>query len=363
MALPFGPYQGQDLTSFQEGNKFLPRQFYSLNPPIQTNTIGNTGGITGTQAAGSYMGYPSYEAWLLAQGGGGAGGGPNGGPDEIEEDTFSMGMSPGAMGGKLPGFGNWAKRTFGPLAHAYSQLPTPTNLLFKGIRHWKGKRDTRIAEEKIAADKAAADAAVVNKQQWQQDYSNWQSPSGRDHATTGGIGSPESKAGGAPGTAEASSDWRAQGGRIGYNRGRVVNPGGYQGDIEIPDGFLEGLPNEDYQKMIEELMKRKKHEELMRESAPSQWAAEGGRIGYNRGRVVNPGGYQGEEEGVDSIKHFIMLEQIEKLEKMIASGLDSDGRLQASLDQLNATPTTGFGTGPDLVLPDDMAQGGIARLL
>jgi hypothetical protein len=57
---------------------------------------------------------------------------------------------------------------------------------------------------------------------------------------------------------------------------------------------------------------------------------------------------------------------------MIASGLDSDGRLQARLDQLIATPTTGFGTGPDLVLPDDnpdlvlpnnMAQGGIARLL
>ena len=92
-------------------------------------------------------------------------------------------------------------------------------------------------------------------------------------------------------------------------------------------------------------------------------AAEGGRIGYERGRVVNPGGYQGEEEGVDSVKHAIMLEQMDKLEKMIASGLDSDGRLQARLDQLIATPTTGFGTGPDLVLPDDMAQGGIARLL
>ena len=90
---------------------------------------------------------------------------------------------------------------------------------------------------------------------------------------------------------------------------------------------------------------------------------EGGRIGYERGRVVNPGGYQGEEEGVDSVKHAIMLEQMDKLEKMIASGLDSDGRLQARLDQLIATPTTGFGTGPDLVLPDDMAQGGIARLL
>ena len=68
----------------------------------------------------------------------------------------------------------------------------------------------------------------------------------------------------------------AEGGRIGYNRGRVVNPGGYQGDIEIPEGFLEGLPNEDYHKMIEELMKQKKQEELMRELGPFQWAAEGG---------------------------------------------------------------------------------------
>ena len=104
MALPIGPYEGQDLTDYEAGNKFLPRQFYSLNSPIPTNTMGNNGGITSTQAAGSYMGYPSYEAWLLAQGGGGVGG--NGGGNEIEEDTFSMGMSPGALGGKLPGFGN-----------------------------------------------------------------------------------------------------------------------------------------------------------------------------------------------------------------------------------------------------------------
>ena len=51
---------------------------------------------------------------------------------------------------------------------------------------------------------------------------------------------------------------------------------------------------------------------------------------------------------------------MDKLEKMIGAGLDSDGRLQARLDQLIATPTTGFGTGPDLVLPDDKAQGGRA---
>jgi len=85
----------------------------------------------------------------------------------------------------------------------------------------------------------------------------------------------------------------------------------------------------------------------------SHMIAEGGRVGYNRGRVVNPGGYQGEEEKVDSVKHAIMLGQRDKLEKMIAAGLDSDGRLQARLDQLLATPTTGLGTGPDLVLPNE----------
>ena len=57
MALPFGAYEGQDLTSYEEGNKFLPREFYSLNyTPSQTlaSTIGSTGGITGTQAAYPY---------------------------------------------------------------------------------------------------------------------------------------------------------------------------------------------------------------------------------------------------------------------------------------------------------------------
>jgi len=108
-------------------------------------------GITNTQAAGSYMGYPSYEAWLLAQGGGGGGNG--GGQDEIEEDTFSMGMSPGALGGKLPGFGNWAKRTAGTLGHIYSQLPTPTNLLMKGIRKWKENREIKKEQQRIAEDR------------------------------------------------------------------------------------------------------------------------------------------------------------------------------------------------------------------
>jgi|6_EtaG_2_1085325.scaffolds.fasta_scaffold00582_5 hypothetical protein len=63
-------------------------------------------------------------------------------------------------------------------------------------------------------------------------------------------------------------------------------------------------------------------------------AAEGGRIGYDNGGEV------------DSVKHAIMLKQIDKLEKMIASGLDEDGSLQEQVDVLKATPTTGLATGP-----------------
>jgi len=62
-------------------------------------------------------------------------------------------------------------------------------------------------------------------------------------------------------------------------RGRVVNPGGYAGELEIPEDFLEGLPNEDYQKIIEEFLKQKKKDELMRNSAPTQWVAQGGLAG------------------------------------------------------------------------------------
>ena len=74
-------------------------------------------------------------------------------------------------------------------------------------------------KERIAKEKAAAQA----KQQWQADYANWQSPTGRDHAQTAGIGSPESKKGVAPGQQGAEASWKGYlGGRVGYNKGGRV---------------------------------------------------------------------------------------------------------------------------------------------
>ena len=235
MALPFGPYQGQDLINWQAGNKFLPREFYSLNTTpstTQASTIGNTG-IVNTQAAGSYMGYPSYEAWLLAQGGQGDGGG-GGGPDIIEEDKFSMGMSPGALGGKLPGFGNWAKRTFGPLAHAYSQIPTPTNLLmrgWKGLHKWrenkKVEKEARLQQEiKDHNIKAAQDAQAARAHTAAQGRYEESKASGREGG--GWYGGSDYSGGKSGDVAQAGpgrdpDDRMAQGGRIGYRNGEFVD--------------------------------------------------------------------------------------------------------------------------------------------
>jgi len=74
------------------------------------------------------------------------------------------------------------------------------------------RRKEEAAKQKAAADAAAkADAAAASKAKWQEDYSNWRSPSGRDHKSTAGIGSKESKKGPAGGSIGASR-FRANGG-------------------------------------------------------------------------------------------------------------------------------------------------------
>ena len=147
MAAPF--YSTADQAIYEGGNKFIPQEQYRLGPFTPPAIMGqNTNaGIASTDTAQSYK---SPYIWPPV----GVGGG--GGQDETEEDNFSMGMSPGALGGKLPGFGNWAKRTVGDLGHIYSNLPTPTNLIRKGIMRWKENREIK-KQEKIAAEQARVD--------------------------------------------------------------------------------------------------------------------------------------------------------------------------------------------------------------
>jgi len=90
-----------------------------------------------------------------------------------------------------------------------------------GTKKRKAKKEEKLQKEikdynerKWKEAQAEKEKAAQTKQQWQQDYSNWQSPSGRDHAATAGIGSKESKQGAAPGQKGASKDWRAEGGMV-----------------------------------------------------------------------------------------------------------------------------------------------------
>ena len=55
MALATGPYQGQDLIDWEEGNKFLPRQYYSLSSSRSPVSMAPTTGITSTSVAQPYI--------------------------------------------------------------------------------------------------------------------------------------------------------------------------------------------------------------------------------------------------------------------------------------------------------------------
>jgi len=308
MAAPFYSKADQDI--YAGGQHFIPQERFRLGPYTPPAIMGqNTNaGIVNTSAAGSYMGYPSYEAWLLAQGGGGGGGD---GPDQIEEDTFSMGMSPGALGGKLSGFGNWAKRTAGDLGHLYSQLPTPGNLIMKGIRHWQTKR----AEKEAAEQQAKVDLVSQQSQANAAAAGGGGPQSGITASTTAaqaagmGGGSRQATSAGSTKSDRDDGGWGwAQGGRIGLRPGGIVNADKqYYGkeDWEIQQINKYGVS---YPEFLQNQFGKGLHEMDIGEIATAvkawdSWRssqAEGGRIGY---RTAGP--VLGEDEGSENIFEFM----------------------------------------------------------
>ena len=96
---------------------------------------------------------------------------------------------------------------------------------YKKLAFHQNKLKQKEREKKAADIAARADLdkrKAASKANWQQDYSTWTSPSGRDHATTGGIGSPESKKGPAGGSIGASR-FLARGGRASYFNGGLAS--------------------------------------------------------------------------------------------------------------------------------------------
>ena len=96
---------------------------------------------------------------------------------------------------------------------------------YKKLAFHENKLKQKEREKKLAGIAASKDLEkrkAASKANWQQDYSTWTSPSGRDHAATAGIGSKESKQGPAGGSIGASR-FLARGGRASYFNGGLAS--------------------------------------------------------------------------------------------------------------------------------------------
>ena len=400
MALP-GFYNQGDQEIYASGDKFIPQEQYRLGytaPPSIANAA-TTSGITNTQAANPYI-YP--------QGGGGGGGGGGGfggldnkyGLDLDTQKTVTVGManaegvyeptpikiakSPGGiwknketgqnvyhgnigvkgvigtvmnkMFGKknIPGVPDEGSTTGAEWDEEFD--PTISGKKLNTYQRWKAKKEFKKEQEKAAADKIAADAeAAQTRAQGRYDASV---ASGR----TGGhwYGGSDYKGGASGDVTQAGpgrdpDDRMAQGGRIGYNRGRVVNPGGYNGADNTWQGFLASQDewqirpgDEDWRTVYHRWLDSKK--------------AEGGRIGYAYG-TPDP------EEPAENVFEIMQdqgvpfSEQVEggPTEEQIAMVMDMDSR-EMGIDEI--VSLTGLGKEVVLsILGVEMAQGGIARLL
>ena len=224
-------YTGIDKEIYDSGTHFRPLQEYTQQQWTPPEIMGqNTNaGIVNTQAAGSYMGYPSYEAWLLAQGGGGGGG--NDPVDNINRGGINQNLGPTnitdyeseAYGVGPTWGGTWARAQ-----DLYSKLPTPGNLIMKGIRKWKENRDTKRAEEQrikeIEVSQRSQDNAIA--------AGGGQPQSGITAGTTAaqaagmGGGSRQATSAGSTNSGRTDGGWGwAQGGRIGLRPGGIVDAG------------------------------------------------------------------------------------------------------------------------------------------
>jgi len=344
MAIPLAPFYSQaDQDIYARGNKFIPQEQYRLGPYTPPAIMGqNTNaGIVNTQAAGSYMGYPSYEAWLLAQGGGGDGGAGN--ISGTQQRSWSPNQNLGPTNitdyeAEAAEKGSTWAGTLAKLQDDFSNLPLPSNLLRKGIRRWRENREIKKEQERIAEDRTGIgdhdrgtftgdhpDAPTKTPEQ-----GGWHPGVGRDQPSGDFAGKGSGR------TGPPGRNYN-MGGRIGYERGRVVNPGGYQGkdseydtswraftqnpgpdltDLDIDDALRLGLST-----------KQVYYRWMDRRNWRNPNKAQGGRIGYREGDPVIP---EDENEDIYELmrdQNIPMSEQVQadpfqmRIEELMGKGL------------------------------------------
>ena len=228
MAVPFYSKADQDI--YKSGQHFIPQEQYRLGPYTPPAIMGqNTNaGIVNTSAAGSYMGYPSYEEWLLAQGGGGGGG--NDPVANINRGGVNQNLGPTNITdyeSEAYGVGPTFRGSIARLQDLYSKLPTPGNLIMKGIRHWKQRREIKKEQERIAEDRTGIGEHDRGTFTGDHPDAPTKTPEqGGWHPGVGGGGQPHGTdtSGDFAGKGSGNPFGRAQGGRIGYANGGDWSP-------------------------------------------------------------------------------------------------------------------------------------------
>ena len=311
MALPPGFYSQEDQDIYSGGDHFITQAPYRLDykaPPSIANAP-NTG-ITNTQAAVPYI-------WPPKGGGGGGGGGAGGGiwgnldlskSKTFTKDVWSQAGPPNEMdwvskdviGYYNPTLGQYQTLGGKNINHLGINVPSMAGMLldkdwgktmpgdikgtftegwdkglenikegweaekekFKNIGVLKKWRENKAIKKEaalqaeIAADnlKAAQDAqqaratSAADRRNIQQ-IQDYTGEALSDYRMSRPASERQYTGHGTSGMGRSADRFAAEGGRIGYNRGRVVNPGGYQGDEEFEDENIfefmqdQGIPH------------------------------------------------------------------------------------------------------------------------
>ena len=299
-------YNQVDQDIYTGGEHYIPQEPYRLGYTPSTalaSTIGNTGGVTNTSAAYPYIWPP--------QGGGGGGGGPGSnnkfGLDMDTLKTIDSGSyvekgGPGNMYG-----GNYVKdsrdiaKTEGGI---WKDVDTGQNVYHGNIQEFPSiiKKGFELAGLKQTGDPRTGtwtgakwedefDESVAHKNL--NTYQRWKAKkefkAAQEKAAIEQAGGTD---GGSFKTGDKNYGFDNSGNFTGEGLGGSSGPSENYGFDDVSGDFTgEGFGSESTG-----------NESTAADSGgwgddyASERIAEGGRVGYNRGRVVNPGGYQGEEE-------------------------------------------------------------------
>ena len=234
MAIPFYNQIDQDI--YTGGEHFIPQQDYRLNYTPSTalaNTVGGTGGVTGTQAAIPYIWPP--------QGGGGGGGdnyfGPNATTKMFSKNVYDADTGTWNMQ-DIKGYwtpSGYKTKDEKNIEHAgwltgdpkegdieatemdFSSFPSPINFITTKLRNWKKNREIKKAEDNEAAI-AAHNQAAADEVRGLQVQRNIDTYGNADRPDTG-MNAPGEGKGQSPTGGNVSGTPFAQGGRIGLYAG------------------------------------------------------------------------------------------------------------------------------------------------